>query len=177
MGRLKFFHFSKSQGVFNPPSLDLSILEGSVLHPKENWQYLRFIFYRKLSFHQHVNFYVNKAISMVKSMKMLGNLSRSLIPSQRCLLYKVCILSITLYSFLLWFYNKVSLAYLLKVLRSMQCRAALWILGAFCTSLLLDIEAIVGLILIHLHFQKLGGRLQLQTHSLPSNYTQIETED
>ena len=101
---------------------------------------------------------------------MLGNLSRDLILSQKCLLYRVCVLSITLYGFPLWFYNKVSLAYLLKVLRNMQYRAALWILEAFCTSPLLDIETIADLILIHLHFQKLGGRLQLQTHLLPSNY-------
>jgi len=34
----------------------------------------------------------------------------------------------------------------------------------------LDIEAIAGLILIKLHLQKLGGRLQLWTHALPSNH-------
>ena len=79
-------------------------------------------------------------------MKMLGNLSRDLILSQKCLLYRVCVLSITLYGFPLWFYNKVSLAYLLKVLRNMQYRAALWILEAFCTSPLLDIETIADLI-------------------------------
>ena len=62
---------------------------------------------------------------MVKSMKMLGNLSRSLIPSQKHLLYRACVLPTILYDFLLWFYNKAPLAYLLKVLRNMQCRAAL----------------------------------------------------
>ena len=34
----------------------------------------------------------------------------------------------------------------------------------------LDIEAIVGLIPIDLHLQKLDGRSQLRTHSLPPNY-------
>ena len=117
-GKTEVFHFSKLQEVFNPPSLDLSILEEPVLYSKKNWQYLGFIFDRKLSFHQHINFYTNKAISIVKSIKILGNLSRGLILSQKHLLYRVCIFPIMLYSFPLWFYNKAPLAYLLKVLRN-----------------------------------------------------------
>ena len=117
-GKTEIFHFSRLQGVFNPLPLDLSILRELVLHPKENWQYLGFIFDRKLSFHQHIDFYTNKAISIVKSIKILGNLLRGLILSQKHLLYRVCIFPIMLYGFLLWFYNKASLAYLLKVLRN-----------------------------------------------------------
>jgi len=30
-GKMKVFHFSRSHGLFNPPPLDLSILEGLVL--------------------------------------------------------------------------------------------------------------------------------------------------
>ena len=52
----------------------------------------------------------------------------------------------------------------------MQRRAAIWILGAFKTSPSLGIEAIVGLILIKLHLQKLSGRSQLQVHLLLPNY-------
>jgi len=55
------------------------------------------------------------------------------------------------------------LAYPFKELRNIQQRAALWILEAFQTSPSLSIEAITGLILIHLHLQKLSGRLQLGT--------------
>jgi len=94
-GKTEVSYFSRLQGVFNPPPLDLSILGGPILHPKENWQY--------------INFYANKAIFMVKSMKMLGNSSRGLILSQKHFLYRVCVLSIILYGFPLWFYNKVPL--------------------------------------------------------------------
>ena len=52
----------------------------------------------------------------------------------------------------------------------MQRRAALWILGAFHTPPILDIEAIAGLIPIHLHLQKLSGRFHLRAHFLPLNY-------
>jgi len=46
----------------------------------------------------------------------------------------------------------------------------LWILGIFCTSLTMGIEAIAGLISIHLHFRKLSGRNQLQTATLSYNH-------
>jgi len=52
----------------------------------------------------------------------------------------------------------------------MQYKAALWILGAFCTSLTLEIEAIAGLIPIHLYLQKLSRRHQLRTLTLPFNH-------
>jgi len=117
--KTEVFHFSRSYSIFNPSPLDLSLLRGPVLQPKKNWKYLGFIFDRKLSFHQYVNFYVNKAISTIKSMKMLGNLSRGLIPCQKHLLYRLCILPIALYGSSLWFYNKAPLSYLLKVLRDM----------------------------------------------------------
>jgi len=72
--KTEIFHFSRSIGSFNPPSLDLSSLGGPTLCPKETWKYLSFIFNRKLSFYQHIDFYSNKSISMVKCMKILGNL-------------------------------------------------------------------------------------------------------
>ena len=52
----------------------------------------------------------------------------------------------------------------------MQRRATIWILGTFKTSFLEGIEAIVGLIPIRLHLQKLMGRLQLCSLTLPPNH-------
>ena len=52
----------------------------------------------------------------------------------------------------------------------MQRRAAIWILGAFKTSLTKGIEALVNLIPIKSYLQKLGGRLQLCVLSLPTNH-------
>ena len=52
----------------------------------------------------------------------------------------------------------------------MQWRVAIWILGVFWTLLLFCIEAIAGLIPIYLYLQKLSGRFQLRTQSLPSNH-------
>ena len=122
--KTEVFHFSRIQRVFNPLFLDLIILEGPILYPKEIWHYLEFIFNRKLTFCQHIDFYTNKTISTVKSIKILVNLSKGLISFQKHLLYRVCILFITLYIFPLWFYNKASLAYPLKILRNIQQRAA-----------------------------------------------------
>ena len=157
--KTEVFHFNRSQGSFNPPPLDLSPIGGSVLKPKSTWKYLGFIFNRKLLFHQHIDFYANKVMSMVKCMKILGNPSQGINLTQKHLLYRCCVLSIALYRFQLWFYNHAPLSYPLKILNKMQRRAAIWILGAFKMSPSLGIEVIIGLIPIKLHLQKLRGRL------------------
>ena len=46
----------------------------------------------------------------------------------------------------------------MKILEKMQKHAVIWILGAFKIFLSYGIEAIVGLISIKLHLQKLGGQ-------------------
>ena len=111
----------------------------------------------------------NEALSTVKCMKMLGNSTRGLLPHQKSLLYRSCVLLLVLYRFLLWFFNKAPLSYPLKKLRKMQQRSAIWIMG-FCTSPTLGVEAITGLIPIHLHLQKLSGRYQIRTTNLSSNH-------
>jgi len=91
-------------------------------------------------------------------MKMLENSMRELLPHQKKFLYKTCILSIVLYEFPLWYFNKASLLYPLKELKKIQQRAALWILAAFHTFPFLGIKAIAGLISIYLHLQKLSDK-------------------
>ena len=59
--------------------------------------------------------------------------------------------------------------YPLKKLRNIQRKAAIWILGVFCTSLPLSIEAVAGLISIYIHLQKLSRRFQLRMHMLLQN--------
>jgi len=88
--------------------------------PKDTWRYLGFIFNRKLCFRQHIDFYANKAISMVKCIKILGNSTRGLNPQQKCLLYRSCTLPIALYRFQLWYYSKAPLSYPLKSLEKLQ---------------------------------------------------------
>ena len=97
--KTEIFHFSQSQGLFNPPPLDLTLLSGPILRPKDLWKYLGFIFDYKLSFHKHIDFYTNKAISTVKCMKLLGNSSRGISPIQKRLLYRCYVLPIALYGF------------------------------------------------------------------------------
>ena len=77
------FHFNRSHGVFNPPTLDLSPIRGSILRPKDTWKYLGFIFDQKLTFHQHIDHYSNKVISTVKCIKLLGNSLQGINPIQK----------------------------------------------------------------------------------------------
>ena len=168
--KTEVFHFSRSYSYFNSPPLDLIPISRLSLVPKNTWQYLGFIFDRKLSFWQHIDFYANKAILTVKCMKILSNLSRGLNLLQKQLLYRSCTLSIALYGFQLWFYHKAPLSYPLKTLGKLQRKVVIWILGVFKTSPSYDIEVIIGLIPIYLYLQKLSGRSQLRAHSLSSNY-------
>ena len=97
--KTEIFHFNRSHGVFNLSLLNLSSLKGNILLSSNTWKYLGFIFNRKLTFHQYIDFYANKAIFTVKCMKLLGNSSRDINPLQKCLLYRSCVLPITLYGF------------------------------------------------------------------------------
>ena len=169
-GKTEIFHFNRSHREFNPPPLDLSPLGGPVLHPKDSWKYLGFLFDQKLTFHQHLDFYSNKALSTVKCMKLLGNSSRRISSFQKQQLYRCCILPIALYGFQLWFYNKAPLSYHIKLLNKMQRRAAIWILGAFKTSLSEGIEALAGLIPIKFHLQKLAKQSLIRPFKLPENH-------
>ena len=169
-GKTEVFHFNRSHGAFNPPSLNLSLLGGPILHPKDSWKYLGFFFDWKLTFCQHIDFYSNKAISMVKYIKLLGNLSHGISPIQKQQLYRCCVLPIALYGFQLWFYNKAPMVYHIKLLNKMQRRAAIWILGAFKTSSLEGIKAIVGIIPIKFHLQKLTKHSLIRPFKLPENH-------
>ena len=168
--KTEIFHFSRSHESFNPPPLDLSSIGGSILRPKDSWRYLGFIFDRKLTFHKHIDFYANKAISTVKCMKLLGNSTRGINPLQKRLLYRCCALPIALYGFQLWFYNKAPISYHMKILNKMQRRAAIWILGAFKTSPLEGIEALAGLMPIRFHLQKVSKRSLIRPFKLPPNH-------
>ena len=107
---------------------------------------------------------------MVKCMRLLGNLFWGINPIQKQLLYRCYVLPIVLYEFQLWFYNKAPLLYLVKILRKMQRRAAIWILKAFKTLPMDGLETITGLIPIKFHVQKLASRSQLWYAALPKNH-------
>ena len=118
------FHFTRA---YNPPnpSIDLTSVGGPILYPKPIWRYLGFFFDRKLNFHHHVHHYTTKCLSTLNAMKMLGNSSRGLLPMQKCLLYRTCIVPIALYSFQLWFFKGAPTIKNITELKKMQRRAAL----------------------------------------------------
>jgi len=58
----------------------------------------------------------------------------------------------------------------MKILDKMQRRVAIWILGAFKTSLSEGIEAITGIIPIRFHLQKIARRLLICPFKLSTNH-------
>ena len=167
----EIFHFSRAHNDSNP-ELDLSAIGVPTLKPKTYWRYLGFYFDRHLSFKEYVQYYSTKALSTVKAMDMLGNSTRGLFPPQKYLLYRSCVVPIATYGFRLWFFAGAPTKAQVSLLTAMQCKAALWILGAFCTSSTGGIEALAGLIPIHLHLKKLVKQSCLRATTLSSQHAQ-----
>jgi hypothetical protein len=74
------------------PAMDLGVAPftgDTLLRPSLVWRYLGFFFDPKLSFSAHVDFYVNKALSTLKALRMLGNSVKGLDSRNRALVYKV----------------------------------------------------------------------------------------
>jgi hypothetical protein len=99
-------------------------------------------------------------------MGMLGNSNRGLLPMQKRLLYRTCVLPIATYGYRLWYYDKAKVKGLMSSLSRMQWRAALWIIGAFRTSPTGGCEAIAGLIPIHLHIHRLADQSSFRANIL-----------
>ena len=96
--KTELFHFTRARHPPNP-FIDLSSIGGPVIFPKPILYYLGFHFDCKLNFHFHTYFYATKCLSTLNVMKMLGNSLRGLLPIQKCLLYRTCILPIAIYGF------------------------------------------------------------------------------
>ena len=137
----EIFHFSRVHNDSNP-ELDLSAIGAPTLKPKIYWRYLGFYFDWHLFFKEHVWYYSTKVLSTVKVIGMLGNSSRGLLPLQKCLFYCSCVVPIVTYSFRLWIFARAPTKAQVLLLAAMQHKAALWILGAFCTSPTGGIEAL-----------------------------------
>jgi len=102
--KTKLFHFTRARHPPNP-SIDLSSIGDPIISPKLILHYLGFYFDHKLNFHFHMHFYTTKCLSTLNAMKMLGNSSCGLLPIQKYLLYRICVLPIVLYGFQLWFFK------------------------------------------------------------------------
>jgi len=96
--KTELFYFTRAQYPPNP-SIDLISVGGPVIFSKSIWRYLGFYFDHKLNFNYHTHFYATKCLSTLSAMKMLENSSRGLLPIQKWLLYRMCVLPIALYGF------------------------------------------------------------------------------
>lgn len=103
----ELFHFSKTRSpVADLPPVDLGFPPFTGTTPLRQkgrfFRYLGFYFDMKLTFHQHVQMYANKALGKVTSLPMLGDSSRGLDAKNRRLLYRSCVLPIMTYGAELW---------------------------------------------------------------------------
>ncbi|KXN90369.1 hypothetical protein AN958_04238 [Leucoagaricus sp. SymC.cos] len=108
---------------------------------------------------------------MVCAMGMLGNSLQGLSPKQKRLLYRSCVVPIATYGFRLWCHGLHPHKAHLASLNKMQRHAAIWIMGAFCTSPSGGVEALAGLIPIHLHLRKLRSRAAYRVLTLSPTHS------
>ncbi|CAA7267598.1 unnamed protein product [Cyclocybe aegerita] len=156
--KTELFHFSRRRDAYNP-SLDLGYAPhtgATPLKPKTYWRYLGFYFDHGLTFQEHVRYYATKVFTTVQAMRMLRNSTRGLSPKQRRLLYRSCVVPIATYGYRLWYFDGARNKGAMNQLKWMQRKAALWITGAFRTSPTGGLEALAGLIPVHLMLKKLA---------------------
>ncbi|CAA7264635.1 unnamed protein product [Cyclocybe aegerita] len=170
--KTELFHFSRRRDAYNP-LLDLGYAPhtgATPLKPKTYWRYLGFYFDRGLTFHEHVRYYATKAFTTVQAMRMLGNSTRGLSPKQRRLLYRSCVVPIATYGYRLWYFDGARNKGAMNQLKRMQRKAALWITGAFRTSPTGGLEALAGLIPVHLMLKKLATRAVYRVATLSDTH-------
>ncbi|KXN81828.1 hypothetical protein AN958_03659 [Leucoagaricus sp. SymC.cos] len=95
---------------------------------------------------------------------------RGLLPHQKQLLYRSCIVPLATYGCWLWYFSGAKIVSKLKLLQQMQRNAALWITGTFHTSPSGGVESLAGLIPIYLHLKKLTKQVALQYITLSKSH-------
>ncbi len=155
------------------PSIDLgyaSYTDDTPLTPKTYWRYLGFYFDRQLRFHEHVRFYSTKALTSVMAMGMLGNSVRGLQAKERRVLYRACVLPIAMYGHCLWYYNGAPVKGGHEDTwhnAAQSCYLDYWGVPHVPTG---GVQAIAGLLPIHLHIQKLSWRASFRTATLSATH-------
>lgn len=127
---------------------------------------MSFYFDHKLSFQEHVRYYTTKALTTIRALGMLGNSSRGVSVVHKHLLYRACVVSVATYGLQLWYLQGSHHVGLAKHFSMVQCIAALWIMGCFCTSLTGGAEALAGLLPMHLLLKRLAERSCAHTATL-----------
>jgi hypothetical protein len=85
----------------------------------------------------------------VRSMGMLGNSTRGLLPMQKRLLYRSCVVPVMTYGLCLWYFKGAHVKGTIKALAQVQSMALHWISGCFRTTPIGGMESLMGLLPMH----------------------------
>jgi len=162
------YHFSRSRGESHPPiNLGFTPYMGAtLLGPKLYWRYLGFYFDHSLMFCEHIRYYMMNAMTLVKALGMLGNSNRGVSVMHKHLLYHTCMVPVAMYGLQLWYLQGARLKGITKQLSAVQCLVALWITGCFRTSPTRGMEALAGLLLMHILLKRLVACNCIRTATL-----------
>ena len=156
------------------PDMDLGVQPftgDKRLKPSLLWRYLGFFFDPKLTFSSHVIFYVNKAYSTIRALRMLGNSVKGLDCQSRALVFKAAVMPVLSYGAgLYWRHKGLGVKGLLNNLKKVQSYSARWIINAFRTMPGGAASVLAGLPPLAAALDKLVDSTYRRWHSLPPNH-------
>ncbi|KAF8622533.1 hypothetical protein AX15_006942 [Amanita polypyramis BW_CC] len=134
------------------PSIDLPVKTNNIwtgntisITPKPIWRYLGFFFDSELNFDTRVQRYINKSMSALNAMRMLGNSVEGFTPSKRKQVYNACIWTIATYGAPLWYRkNGKGVKDKTSKLDKVKNTAMRWISGVFSTMPITALELITN---------------------------------
>ncbi|KAF8680852.1 hypothetical protein AX14_004444 [Amanita brunnescens Koide BX004] len=147
-----FDQSKKSRQLAKPqrqPGLNIHSLTGHgtvVIKPKPCIRYLGFYFDSELNWNAHVTFYLNRAFSTIRALRMLGSSICGLGTLQKRHSYQACVIPVLTYGLPLWFaHDGAGVKKYIQRINKVHSHACKWIVGCFRTTPIGAREVIAGL--------------------------------
>ena len=116
------------------------------IKPKPCIRYLGFYFDSELNWNAHITFYLNRAFSTIRALRMLGSSIRGLGTLQKRHSYQACVIPVLTYGLPLWFaHDGVGVKKSLLRINKVHSHTCKWIVGCFWTTPIGAREVIAGL--------------------------------
>ena len=155
-------------------TIKLRNLDGSVVvvkASKDRWRYLGFFFDPSLSFSSHIDYYVNKSLSSISALRMIGNAVRGITVPRRVQVFKACIWPILSYGLPLWYQlNGKGVKAKLSRLERAQRQGLLWMSGGFRTTPTASLEFLLGIPPVRVYCDLLVNRLATRLAALSDSH-------
>jgi hypothetical protein len=143
----------------------------TTIKPKPCIRYLGFYFDSELSWNAHVTFYLNRAFSTIRALRMLGSSIRGLGTLQKRHSYQACVIPVLTYRLPLWYaHDGTGTKKFLLRINKVHSHACKWIVGCFQTTPIGAREVIAGLPPLVLMLNSLLHGFRAHIITLPTSH-------